>query len=136
MKTERTFESRIEELRRLWRASQQQSKPAVAVLDANAFEALRQTGLPFKNPRKLHVEFFSEQAGPNPPKGSTIRLKGQWLHKLGFEAGQTVEITAKARGVLEIRVLEHLPPSPEFQIEAMRLDHAIAADEARKSQTV
>jgi len=33
-----------------------------------------------------------------------IRLKGQWLHALGFAPGQYVEVIVIARGVLELRL--------------------------------
>ena len=84
--------------------------------------------------RKLKIESMGDSARKYrhaPPV--TIRLKGQWLRMLGFEAGKSVELTAISPGVLEIRLCGTRSPSREFQISAMRLDHAIAADEARKA---
>jgi hypothetical protein len=80
--------------------------------------------------RTLKVEPFNPAAKYHPAPASTIRLKGQWLHKLGFDAGQSVELTAISPGVLEIRLCDSPAPSKEFQIAAMRLDHALAADRA------
>ena len=83
--------------------------------------------------RKLTVEGFNSGAKYKAPEASTIRLKGQWLRKLGFPAGAKVELTAISPGVLEIRLCGVAPTCPEFAITAHRLDHAIALDEARKA---
>ena len=85
--------------------------------------------------RKLKIEADSDCSKRYkhcPP--SKVRLKGQWLRRLGFEPGQYVELTVISRGVLELRLCCANPalPSAEFGIAAMRLDHAIAADEARR----
>jgi hypothetical protein len=60
--------------------------------------------------RKLKVEAFRPVAREN---GSTIRLKGQWLKRLGFAPGSSVELTAVGPGVLEIRLC-----SPASQLSA------------------
>ena len=79
--------------------------------------------------RKLKIE---EQVNPQrgdehcPYRKETrvprVRLAGKWLQAAGLAPGQHVEITVIARGVIELRLC-----SPEFNIVAQRLDHAIAA---------
>jgi len=84
--------------------------------------------------RKLKIETMgdaSRQYRHAPPV--TIRLKGQWLRQLGFEPGRSVELTAISPGVLEIRLCGTPKEDHVFSIAAMRLDHAIAADNARKA---
>jgi hypothetical protein len=78
--------------------------------------------------RTLKVESFNDGAKYQAPSASIIRLKGQWLHKLGFDAGLSVELNAISPGVLEIRLCGRPAPSEGFQIAAMRLDHALAAE--------
>lgn len=137
MNTNPTLEDRLAALERAWRASQK-TKTVAAVLDsgvlAETFEAAAQAALPLKpGCRRLAVEQFSDGAQFKAPIASLIRLKGQWLTKLGFPPGQQVELKAVSRGVLEIRLCGTPEPSKEFQITAMRLDHAIEADKARKT---
>lgn len=89
--------------------------------------------------RKLTVEPFGKTHGMYNGydcDGSTIRLKGQWLRRLGFEPGLTVELTAVSPGVLEIRLCGTPAPTESFQIMAHRLDIAIALDEQRKKAQV
>ena len=80
--------------------------------------------------RKLKVEEHGGGFGKS--CGATIRLKGQWLKRLGFSPQSFVELTAISPGVLEIRLCGVAPVHPEFQITAHRLDVALALDEARK----
>jgi hypothetical protein len=85
--------------------------------------------------RKLKIESMGDSTRKYrhaPPV--TIRLKGQWLAQLGFEPGKYVDLIAVSPGVLEIRLCDTRPPSREFQIAAMRLDHAIAADQAGRGK--
>ena len=57
-----------------------------------------------------------------------IRLRGQWLRRLGFAPGQKVEITVFGPGVLEVRLLSiSPPPSPELSAIASRIDAALDA---------
>ena len=81
--------------------------------------------------RKLKIEEFGGGFGKD--SGSTIRVKGKWLKRLGFHPKAYVELTAISPGVLEIRLCGVAPICPEFAITAHRLDHAIALDEARKA---
>ena len=83
--------------------------------------------------RKLKIEEHGASYGR--AGGSTIRLKGQWLKKLGFSPKSFVELTAISPGVLEIRLCGVAPVHPGFEIVAHRLDHAIALDAARKAVT-
>ena len=77
-----------------------------------------------KMKRKLTVKEFGGGYRRGTP-ASTIRLKGQWLRRLGFEPGAAVELTAVSPGVLEIRLLAARPGDPVFHLAAMRLDHAL-----------
>ena len=133
MKKELTPEHRLAVLERRLKA---QTRIAMAVLDANVLATLPEQIVLELGNRALTVEPFQDGTpGRHNKEGVAIRLKGQWLRKLGFEAGQTVRLTAPSPGILEIRRQENAEPSKEFQITAMRLDHAIEADEARKGKT-
>ena len=83
--------------------------------------------------RKLKIEDSGGRFGRYKHcKPVTITLRGQWLAQAGFPAGQSVVLTAISPGVIEIRVIGTPRPDHEFSIAAMRLDHAIEADRARK----
>ena len=84
--------------------------------------------------RKLKIE--EHGGGYGRTAASTIRLKGQWLRKLGFAPGASVELAAISPGVLEIRLCGVAPVHPAFAITAHRLDVVIALDEARKAKGV
>ena len=80
--------------------------------------------------RTLKIEergdYFAKKTTP------VVRLKGRWLQAAGFPAGRHLQLTVISPGVIELRVMRMArAPSPEFQMAAMRLDHAIAADRAR-----
>lgn len=84
--------------------------------------------------RKLKVESMGDSTRKYKHAAPvTIRLKGQWLRRLGFEPGQSVELTAICPGVLEIRLCSIPREDKVFSIASIRLDHAIAADTARKA---
>jgi hypothetical protein len=115
MNTNPTIENRLAALERAWRASQK-PKTVAAVLDsgvlAETFEAAKQAALPLKpSCRTLAVEQFSDGAQFKAPIASMIRLKGQWLTKLGFPPGQQVELKAVSRGVL-VDLSEAIKPMP------------------------
>jgi len=61
-----------------------------------------------------------------------IRISGKWLETAGFKPGERVTLALISPGLIEMRSGNAPEPSPDFQIAAMRLDHAIAADEARR----
>ena len=63
-----------------------------------------------------------------------IRVRGKWLHNAGFPPGERITLRIVSPGVIEMRVCGSPAPTEGFQIVAMRLDHAIAAAEARKAQ--
>jgi hypothetical protein len=63
-----------------------------------------------------------------------VRLAGKWLQAAGFNPGTHLELTVISPGVIELRVCGVPRVDHEFQIAAMRLDHAIAADEARRAR--
>ena len=54
--------------------------------------------------RKLKVEHGPGIYSRPARAGSMIRLKGQWLRRLGFPPGAAVELLAVSPGVLEIRL--------------------------------
>jgi len=62
------------------------------------------------NSRTLKIEmagdFFGRKTYPK------IRIQGRWLERLGFPAGQRVEVTAIAPGVIRMAVTG---PKPQFQ---------------------
>ena len=62
-----------------------------------------------------------------------VRLCGKWLQAAGFEPDTHLELTVISRGVIELRVCGVPRADHEFEIAAMRLDHALAADAARKA---
>ena len=62
-----------------------------------------------------------------------VRLCGKWLQAAGFAPGTHLDLTVVSPGVIELRVCGKPRNDQEFSIAAMRLDHAIAADEARKA---
>lgn len=62
-----------------------------------------------------------------------VRLCGKWLQAAGFNPGTHLELTVISQGVIELRVCGKPREDLEFSISAMRLDRAIAADEARKA---
>lgn len=82
--------------------------------------------------RALKIEergdFFSGKTFP------MVRLRGKWLQAAGFPPGQRLTVKIVSPGVIEMRVCGKPAPTEAFHIAAMRLDHAIAAAEARKAQ--
>jgi len=56
------------------------------------------------------------------------------LQAAGFPPGERLTLTLVSPGVIEMRVCGAPAPTGAFHIAAMRLDHAIAAAEARKAQ--
>lgn len=83
--------------------------------------------------RKLTVEPFGNAYQPplpwrQNPTASTLRLKGQWLAKAGFEPGMPVAVALVARGVLEIRAIteSETPEQKQDRLAIMaRLNDAI-----------
>jgi hypothetical protein len=65
--------------------------------------------------RKLKVEYFNPTGKLRLNPASIIRLKGQWLSRLGFGSGQYVELTAIPPGVLEIRLCGVNPVSAQIK---------------------
>ncbi|HWY29298.1 MAG TPA: SymE family type I addiction module toxin [Candidatus Acidoferrum sp.] len=64
-----------------------------------------------------------------------VRLKGKWLQTAGFPPGQRLIVKIVSPGVIEMRVCGEPAPTEAFHIAAMRLDHTIAAAEARKEES-
>ncbi len=63
-----------------------------------------------------------------------VRITGKWLEAAGFPPGERLTLTLISPGVIEMRVCGAPAPTEAFHIAAMRLDHAIAADKARRGE--
>lgn len=61
-----------------------------------------------------------------------VRLSGKWLQAAGFNPGTHLDLTVISPGVIELRVCGKPREDHELSIAAMRLDHALAAETARK----
>lgn len=87
--------------------------------------------------RKLKIEEEIRCNSLQPYKATVrvpkVRLSGKWLQAAGFNPGAHLDLTVISPGVIELRVCGQKRDDHEFSIAAMRLDHAIAADEARKA---
>jgi hypothetical protein len=63
-----------------------------------------------------------------------VRVSGKWLEAAGFPPGERLTLTVISPGVIEMRVCGAPAPTKAFHIAAMRLDHAIAADQASRGE--
>ncbi len=55
--------------------------------------------------RKLTVESFNPSGAFRPKHATIIRLKGQWLHRLGFTAGNQIEVREVAPNCLQLSIV-------------------------------
>ena len=74
-----------------------------SVLEKARLKKERGESLPEEPTRRLKV--YSQNASNSKP-ASTIILKGAWLETWGFEAGDSIEVTCKGDGELEIKVAD------------------------------
>ena len=73
--------------------------------------------------RILKVEGFRTSTRTRVDNASLLRIKGNWLTRLGFPHGTSVELTALGPGWLDVRVIgAALPPSLPTEPEGCGMD--------------